>query len=394
MVALVDAWLPWPVWTKWLVHEASDAMLETYWLVAEGAAVAVPAAATAAYALQGRRRLQALLREPLFWDAAQPVSLATIFAELNGESDFVGSLRELVGGSGPLSVSDLERAVRLLQSSASTCRDFVLDQATEAVLRAAMPSANAPSEGIELMARLSEAYGALGFFRLMGSLNQERKADLPALLPVEGVQVGGLPLQGGPRAVDEADGAGAGVLGVLRAIGLGEGRAWLPTVFKAVEDLVRERQVKKARDAYFKTLQALGAVAADALRRRSPAGQQVRRNVYSPLDAYRTLQARVRARRRTSSGVKQWLVPAVEDALWDEYGQSLERAIALVQDKCQSLERVLMGKDGLPLAGEVLFRHRQGLLAGVAEDAFPVAPAEAAFEEYQRAKQQTRQESQ
>lgn len=367
-------------------------MLETYWLVAEGAAVAVPTVATAAYAVQGRRRLHALLREPLFWDAAQPVSLATIFAELNGESNFVGSLRELVGGVGPLAVAELERAVRQLQANASTARDFVLDQATEAVLRTALPNPQTPGAGIELMARLSEAYTELGFFRLMAHLNQERSPELPALLPVEGVQVGGLPMPGG-QAVLEEGASGAGVLGVLRAIGLGEGRDWLPTVFKAVEDLVRERQVKKARDAYFRALHALGAAVCEALRRRSPAGQQVRRNIYSALDAYRTLQARVRARRPVGQGLKSWLVPTVEDALWHELGVSLDRAIALVDDKCQSLERLLMGKDGLPLAGEVLFRHRQGLLAGVAPDAFPLAPVEVTFDEYQRAKQQPRQEN-
>ena len=69
-------------------------MLETYWLVAEGAAVAVPAAGAAAYAVQGRKRLHQWLREPRVWDGGQPVSLVTIFAELNGETDFTSGMRD------------------------------------------------------------------------------------------------------------------------------------------------------------------------------------------------------------------------------------------------------------------------------------------------------------
>lgn len=366
-------------------------MIETYWLVAEGAAVAVPAAATAAYALNGRKRVQRWIREPLFWDGGAPVSLATIFTELNGEPDMVGSLREVFGGTGPLSPADLERAVRLLQANAGLCRDFVLDQATEAVLRVAMPSGEGSAAAMQLMARLAELYDAHGFFRFTALLNDERAEAAPALLPVEGVQAGGLPVSASPDApMGLSGGAEGGVLGVLTAMGLGQGRDWLPTVAKAVEDLVRERQVKKARDAYFRTLQAVGAAVADELKRRSPAGQQIRRNVYSPLDAYRNLQARVKARKPAPRGLKQVLVPSVETALWQAYGTSLERAIAIVTDKCQALERLLLGKQGLPLAGEVLFRHREGLLAGVAPDAFPIAQAEAAYQAYQQVKQQAR----
>jgi hypothetical protein len=364
-------------------------MLETYWLVAEGAAVAVPAAGAAAYAVRGRKRLHQWLREPIFWDGGQPVSLVTIFAELNGETDFTSGIREVIGGTGPLSPADVERAVRVLQANANASRDYVLDQATEVVLRGAFPGGEASAAGMQLMARLSEAYGEQGFFRFMAGLNGERHGSMPALLPVEGVQAGGLPVSADPDAGrDGVTGSGAGVLGVLKAVGLGGGTDWLPTVAKAVEDLVRERQVKKARDAYIRTLQALGAAAAEELRRKSPAGQALRRNVYSPLDAYRSLEARVRARRPVSKGIKNALVPAVEDALWAEYAKSLARATEVVGDKCQSLERVLLGKQGLPFAGEVLFRHRQGLLAGVAEDAFPVGPAEAAYQDYLAVKQQ------
>ena len=369
-----------------------EPMIETYWLVAEGAAVAVPAAATAAYAVRARKRLHQWLREPLFWDGGQPVSLVTVFAELNGEPDMVGSLREVIGGAGPLGPTELERAVRLLQSNAGLCRDFVLDQATEAVLRGAMPTGpEVPASAMQLMARLAEAYDERGFFRFAAGLNEERTAGAPALLPVEGVQAGGLPVAGTADApAGLAGGMEGGVLGVLKAMGLGEGRDWLPTVAKAVEDLVRERQVKKARDAYFRTLQGLGAGVADELKRRSPAGAQIRRNVYSPLDAYRNLQARIKARKPAGRGLKARLVPTVEDALWHAYAQSLERAVAIVADKCASLERLLLGKQGLPLAGEVLFRHREGLLAGVAPDAFPVAQAEAAYQEYLRVKQAPR----
>ena len=222
----------------------------------------------------------------------------------------------------------------------------------------------------------------LGFFRFMGAIADERGPLLP-LLPVEGVQVGGLPLPGARRSLDDGEAAGSGVLGVLKAMGLGEGGPWLPTVFKAVEDLVRERQVKKSRDTYFRALEALGASAADALRRRSPAGQAIRRQVYSALDAYRTLEGRVKARREGEVGGRR-LVPTVESALRKELLVSLAKAIVLVQDKCQSLEKLLMGREGLALAGEVLFRHREGLLAGVAPDAFAIEPVQAAYDDYQR----------
>jgi hypothetical protein len=86
-------------------------------------------------------------------------------------------------------------------------------------------------------------------------------------------------------------------------------------------------------------------------------------------------------------------VPTVETALRQELAASLARAIVLVSDKCQSLEKLLMGREGMALAGEVLFRHKDGLLSGVAPDAFALEPVQAAYDEYQRAKQQPKAEN-
>jgi hypothetical protein len=301
-----------------------------------------------------------------------------------------GALRGVIGGAGPLTPVELERAVKVLQASPATCKDVIVELATEAALRGHAAHAEVPVAGVEIMQRLSEAYAELGFFRFMAALAAER-GPLNPLLPIEGIPVGGLPMPGARRALEDFGTTGGGVLGVLRAIGVGEGGPWLPTVFKAVEDLVRERQVKKSRDQYFRALEMLGMAASDALRRRSPAGQALRQQVYSALDAYRTLDGRVKAQFRSERGIR--LVPTVESALRMGLASSLARAIVLVSDKCQSLEKLLMGREGMALAGEVLFRHKDGLLSGVAPDAFAIEPLQAAYDEYQRAKQMPRAEN-
>ena len=174
----------------------------------------------------------------------QPVSVATLYNELNGEADVAGALRQTIGGAGPMSPAELERAVKALQASPATCRELIIELGTEVVLRG--QSGPVPVSGVEIMQRMSERYDELGFFRFMAAIAQERGATHP-LLPIEGVPIGGLPLPGGRRALDDAGGAGAGVLGVLKAIGATEGGPLLPPIDAvAPASLQTARTVKAA----------------------------------------------------------------------------------------------------------------------------------------------------
>ena len=365
-------------------------------LLAEVAAATTPVIGTWGYARQGRKRLRQALRTPLFWDGGQAVSLATIYAELNGEGDVELELREIVGGSGPLGLPELERGVTLMQANPSLARKLVLEAATAMLLRGQLPRRDAPSgpagleSSVAMLDRLAARQEELGFFAFVGSLNAERAPQEPALLPVDALMPGGLPV-GPPEDGDPplTDLSGAGVLGMLAAIGLGRDGDWLPGVIRAVGDLARERQVKKARDAYHRTLGQLGKAVAESLRRRAPAGDVVRRNTYVPLDAYTNLATRAGARRPKTRHLRQMLVPSVAQALDDELMHAIARATALVTDKCVSLERLLAGKHGHAVAGEVIWRHRTSLLAGVDPGAFPLAAVEAAHGEYRRAREDT-----
>ncbi|MDB5098351.1 MAG: hypothetical protein JWM80_2772 [Cyanobacteria bacterium RYN_339] len=361
-------------------------MLEGHWLLTEGAAIALPAASTALYARRARKTLRSALRAPLFWDGGQPVSLATIYVELNGEADLPAAVGEALGLPAPNSPAELARAVALLQADPAATRHLVLDLATEFSLRGTVPSAaSTAADGVKLMERLTEAHGRLGFFAFMASLNVERPALLPALLPIEALLPGGLPL-GQPDPGGTVDPGPLGVLGVLSAIGLARQGEWLPGVVKAVEDLLRERRVKKARDHYHRALTLLGAAAGEALRRRSPAGQQLRRNMYSPLDAYRNLATRARAQAGGRRSLREMLVPTIAQVLRQELFARLAHAMALVSDKCHALERTILGRDGHAHAGDVVFRHRESLLHGVAPDAFPLAAVQQALDDYLKAR--------
>ncbi|MFP5501860.1 MAG: hypothetical protein ACLGIN_05170, partial [Candidatus Sericytochromatia bacterium] len=166
---------------------------------------------------------------------------------------------------------------------------------------------------------------------------------------------------------------------------------WLPTVARAVEELVKDWRIRKAKDQLQRAYVGVGAVLVEGARQRSPLWAQVRRNVYQPLDAYRTLEARARARRDESRGLKGLLVPSVETVLWAEYMRRLGVATRLVHDKCVSLERLLAGQAGPAAAGEVLHRHRHVLLAGVAPDAFPTGAIAQAREELVKAQEEAEQ---
>lgn len=367
--------------------------MDPYYLLLETAAVTTPAIATWTYAARGRKRLRAALRQPLFWDGGQPVSLSTIHVELNGEGDLQAELRERIGGAGPLSLAELEHAVALLQGNPAMAKQMVLELATAVCLRGTMPRLEAPrgaagmDAAVSLMERLAARHEALGFYTFVGTLNAERPGNVPALLPLEGLMPGGFPV--GPPPDGEpsiTEPGGQGLLGVLQAIGVGREGDWLPGVMRAVGDLVRERHVKKARDQYHRALATLGRAASEALRRRSPAGEQLRRNVYSPLDAYRNLATRLAATPVPRGGAKHLLVPSVEAALADELRLAVARATSIVADKCANLERVLTGRHGEAFAGEVLHKHRAGLLAGVDPSAFPLALADQAREAYKAAR--------
>jgi hypothetical protein len=367
--------------------------MDPYHLLLETAAVATPAIATWTYASRGRKRLRAALRQPLFWDGGQPVSLATIHDELNAEGDLVGELRERIGGQGPLAIPELEQAVALLQANPAMARQLVLELATSACLRGAMPRSGAPTgvagmdAAVALLDRLAARQEALGFFAFVAALNEERAPGVPALLPIDALMPGGFPVGPPPDAEPSiTDPGGIGLLGVMQAIGVGRQGEWLPGVMRAVGDLVRERQVKKARDGYHRALAVLGKAAGEALRRRTPAGEALRRNVYSPLDAYKNLATRTQAKAPPRPKAKHMLVPSVEMALADEFRASLARATAIVADKCVNLERVLVGRHGEAFAGEVLYKHRAGLLAGVDPAAFPLALVDQAREAYRAAR--------
>lgn len=360
-------------------------------LLAESAAVAAPVVATLTYAVRGRKRLRVALRQPLFWDGGQPVTLATIHHELNGEGRVEGELRELLGGSGPLELAELEQAVGILQADPAKARRLVLELATEVVLRGTIPRSGAAlgvDATVATMDRLASRQDALGFFAFMTSLNAERAPGQPALLPVEALMPGGFPI--GPPPDGEPtlnEGGGMGVLGMLQTLGLGNQGDWLPGVMRAVGDLVRDRAVKKARDNYQKSLAVLGRTGGEALRRRTLAGEVVRRNVYSPLDAYRNLATRMNAQPRGRRSAVQVLVPSVALAFHEDFAHALARATAIVQDKCANLERTLVGRSGDAFAGEVLYRHRGSLLAGVDPGAFPLGACELAKEAYRLARE-------
>lgn len=370
--------------------------MDPYYLLLETAAVTTPAIATWTYAARARRRLRQALRQPLFWDGGQPISLATIHVELNGEGDLQGELRERIGGAGPLGLPELEHAVTMLQANPSMAKQMVLELATSACLRGTMPRLGAPTgtagmeAAVALLDRLASRQEELGFYSFVASLGAERPADVPALLPVEALMPGGFPVgpppDGGPSITDPG---GRGLLGVLQAIGVGRDGDWLPGVVQAVGDLVRERHVKKARDQYHRALAMLGRAVGEALRRRTPAGEQLRRNVYSPLDAYRNLATRMAARPVPRRRAGELLVPSVEAALADDLRLAVARATAIVADKCANLERVLAGRHGEAFAGEVLFTHRAGLLAGVDAAAFPLALVEQARDAYRVAREGT-----
>jgi hypothetical protein len=359
-------------------------MLDGYWLLTEGAAIAVPTASAALYARNARKTLRAALRAPLFWDGGQPVSLATLYVELNGEADVPAAVGEALGIPAPASPADLARAVAMLQADPAATKHLVLDLATEVSLRGTVPTSGTPAAaGVQLLERLTEAHARLGFFAFMASLNAERPQHLPALLPIEALLPGGLPAGQADPGVT-VDPGPMGVLGVLSAIGLGRQGEWLPGVFKAVEDLIRAGRVNKARGHYHRALGLLGAAAGEALRRRTPAGQQLRRNVYSPLDAYRNLATRIRAQGGGRRSVRQWVVPTIGQALQQELFKRLGHAMALVADKCNALERTLLGREGPMHAGDVLYRYRESLLVSVAPDAFPLAAVQQALDEFLR----------
>ena len=362
-------------------------------ILIETAVVTTPAVATWTWAARGRKRLRTALRQPLFWDGGQPVSLATIHVELNGEGDLRGELRERIGGAGPLSLPELEHAVTMLQGNPGMARQMVLELATAVCLRGTMPRLGAPAgqagmdAAVGLVDRLAQRQEELGFHSFIGSLNAERPADLPALLPVEALMPGGFPVAPPPDGEPSiTEPGGQGLIGVLQAIGVGREGDWLPGVMRAVGDLVRERHVKKARDHYHKALATLGRAAGEALRRRTPAGEQLRRNVYSPLDAYRNLTTRMGANVVPRRRPGELLVPSVETALADELRLSVARATAIVADKCVNLERVLSGRNGEAFAGEVLYKHRAGLLAGVDAAAFPLGAVDQAREAFKAAR--------
>ena len=367
--------------------------MDPYYLLLETAAVTTPAIATWTYAARGRKRLRAALRQPLFWDGGMPVSLASIHVELNGEGDLRAELRERIGGAGPLSLPELEHAVTMLQGNPAMAKQMVLELATSVCLRGTMPRLEAPrgvagmDAAVSLMERLAARHDELGFHSFVGSLNAERPADLPPLLPIMALMPGGFPV--GPPPDGEpsiADPGGHGLIGVLQAIGVGREGEWLPGVMRAVGDLVRERHVKKARDQYHRALAVLGRAAGEALRRRAPAGEQLRRNAYSPLDAYRNLATRLAASPVARRKASELLVPSVEAALADELRLAVSRATSIVADKCANLERVLNGRNGEAFAGEVLYKHRSGLLAGVDPAAFPLAAVDQARDAYRAAR--------
>lgn len=366
--------------------------MDPLYLLLETAGVATPVVATWTYAARARRRLREALRRPLYWDGGRPVSLATIHVELNGEGDLQGELRERIGGAGPLSLADLEQAVTLLQGHPSMARQMVLELATAICLRGAVPRIAAPGlAGTEadmaLLQRLTARQEELGFHAFVGSLNAERPADVPALLPIAALMPGGFPVGAPPDGEPSiTDVGGRGLLGVLQAIGVGRDGDWLPGVMQAVGDLVRERHAKKARDHYHRSLAVFGRAAGEALRRRSPAGEQLRHNVYTPLDAYRNLATRLAAHPVPRRGAGEVLVPSVETALAEELRLALARATAIVADKCANLERVLAGRNGEAFAGELLFRHREALLAGVDGAAFPLQAVEHARDAYRAAR--------
>jgi hypothetical protein len=274
--------------------------------------------------------------------------------------------------------------VAQLQADPTATKHLVLDVATEVLLRGTVPvQGNPAAAGVQLLERLTEAHARLGFFAFMASLNAERPASLPPLLPIEAIRPGGLP-GGLPDPQVTTDPGTMGILGVLSAIGLGRQGEWLPGVFKAVEDLLKAGRLNKAKGQYHRALALLGATAADALKKRTPAGQQLRRNVYSPLDAYRNLATRMKAQAGGRPTLRQWVVPSIEQALRQELFKRLGHAMALVADKCQALERTLAGREGPMQAGDVLYRHRQSLLVAVAPDAFPLAAVQQALDEYLR----------
>ncbi len=368
--------------------------MDPFYLLLETAAVTTPAIATWTYAARARKRLRAALRQPLFWDGGQPVSLATIHVELNGEGDLQGELRERIGGAGPLGLLELEHAVAMLQGNPVMAKQMVLELATAVCLRGTMPRLAAPSgtagmdAAVALMDRLASHQEELGFYSFMGALNAERPADVAALLPIEALMPGGFPVGPPPDGEPSIMGLGGrGLLGVLQAIGVGREGEWLPGVMQAVGDLVRERHVKKSRDQYHRTLATLGRAAGEALRRRSPAGEQLRRNIYSPLDAYRNLATRLAAKSVPRRKAGELLVPSVEAALAVELRLAVARATAIVADKCTNLERVLVGRNGEAFAGELLFKHRAGLLMGVDAGAFPLAIVEQARDAYKAARE-------
>lgn len=359
--------------------------MDTYWLLAEGAAIAVPTATAAGYALTARHKMRQLLREPLFWEGGRPVSLSTLFAEFNGEADLSGSLRELLGGRGPLGVGELETVVRLLQGDRARCRALMVDLACDAVFKSdAPPGGPDDPTGMQTLSRLNEQSDQLGFFAFVASLNELRGPNDAPLLPVESVLAGGLPLSGGAAVPGSGS---SGMAGLLEAIGLARQGGWLPVLTRAVEELVRDWQLKKARDQFQRALVPLGAAVADSLKRPSPAGAQLRKNVFAPVDAYMNLLSRARAR-KAAHPRKGPLSPSLDKLLWQDYLASLQRATLVVRDKCAALERVLAGHHGAAAAGEVTYRHREALLAGVAPDALPIAAVAAAEEELKRSQEQ------
>ncbi|MFP5502744.1 MAG: hypothetical protein ACLGIN_09655, partial [Candidatus Sericytochromatia bacterium] len=187
-------------------------MLEGFLWLAEGAAVAAPTLGGAAYMASARRHRHRWLNEPLLWDGGAPVSLATIFAELNGQPDMSGALRELLGGEGPLSGRDLERVVRLLQGHPTMVRQLLLDLATDVVVQETLPTGRAGGGGLSLMERLTEASARLSFFEFVAALNTLRPTTATPLLPVEGLLAGGLPLLGTGDGGAGADRPGGGLL--------------------------------------------------------------------------------------------------------------------------------------------------------------------------------------
>lgn len=360
--------------------------MEAYWLLAEGAAIAGPTAAAAGYALTSRRKMRQLVREPLFWEGGRPVTLSTLFAEFNGEADLSGSLRELLGGQGPLGVADLEAVVRMLQGDRARCRKLMVDLACDAVFKSDLPPGS-PGDptGMQTLQQLNAQSDQLGFFAFVSSLNELRGPNEAPLLPVESVLVGGLPLNGG-TAMPGGRGAG-GMAGLLEAIGLARQGGWLPVLTRAVEEFVRDWHLKKARDQFQRSLTLLGAAVAEALKRSSPSGAQLRKNVFAPVDAYMNRLSRARAHKGPYPR-KGPLAPSFDKQLWQDYVISLQRATVVVRDKCAALERVLAGHHGHATAGEVLYRHREALLAGVASDALPIAAVEVAEEELKRSQEQ------